>query len=222
MKSLLKNLHIFLFIYFVYQGWLKFNEIEEKKNQIQSQVPIIRAKIGKLKRQKKEINDYILSIAEAKKRIELVAEEVEKIQKKLPSTISDAQNLEFIKQVAEGLNIKNIYLSPRDEKNEGFYIIKKYEFKASGTYLQLLIFLEKLGEAEQLLNVGEVKIEESTNPQKGRFQVINFTAMVESFRYNVNYKEDRGIEAIEEKFSKPTAPKKRPRRPRNNQGGGDE
>ncbi|EQC47004.1 pilus assembly protein, PilO [Bacteriovorax sp. BSW11_IV] len=221
MKALIKNLHIFLFAYFAYQGWLKYNEIVERKVQIQEKEPVIRARIGKLKRQKKEINDFLLSIAEAKKRIELVATEVEKIQKKLPTAISDAQNLEFIKKVAEGLNIKNIYLSPRDEKNEGFYITKKYEFKASGTFLQFLIFLEKIGDAEQLLNIGEVKIEKSTNPQKGRFQVVNYTAMVESFRYNENYKEDRGIEAIEQKFSKPTAPKN-PRRRGRGKGADDE
>ncbi|MDD0854600.1 type 4a pilus biogenesis protein PilO [Halobacteriovorax sp. GB3] len=200
MKLLIKNLHVFLLLYLGFGAYEKYIAIEERKVNSTSEIPTIEQRIKKSQKKKTDIENYMKEIEDAKKRIELVAIEVEKIQKKLPSSISDASNLEFIKTIAETLNVKNIYLSPRSGENHGFYNTKIYEFKGSGTFLQFLIFLEKISEAEQLLNVSEITISKGTSPRRGRFQEVNFEAKVEAYQYNDNHKEDRGIDKIESEF----------------------
>jgi len=194
-----------------YGGWEAFTLYETFQTDLiglESQIPIITRKIKKGQKEKKQIRAYLRDIEEAKSNIELVAKEVESLQKKLPDSIKDTENLGLIKQIAEGLNIKNIFLSPGIEENKGFYFTKRYEFTATGTYLQFLIFFEKVGASERLLNIKTIDIKKSQSRQRGRFQLVNAKVIVEAYRYNPDHREDRGINKIETNFKNKPAPKK--------------
>ena len=200
MKSLISKIHYFIFIYLafgVYTHWLENNEKVESEL---AQVPVIKNKIRKAKKEKKQLNSYLKDVEAAKGRIELVAKEIENLQKKLPNTIDDTKNLSNLKNIAELINIKNIYLTPLEEIDKGFYMAKRYNFKASGTYLQFLLLMEKIGAESTILNVKRLYLENVQKKQRGRFQIINGDVIIETYRYNENYKEDRGIQAIENEF----------------------
>lgn len=201
MMGIIQKIHIFILLWGVWEGYLLWDTFTTKKQEIANQIPVINQRIAKAEREKKQIKEYLRDIEEAKNNIELVAKEVESLQKKLPETIKDAENLGLIKSIAEGLNIKNIYLSPGIEENKGFYFAKRYELSASGTYLQMLIFFEKIGVSERLLNIKNVEIKKSEEKQRGRFQLINAKISIEAYRYNPNHKEDRGIQEIEKNFT---------------------
>lgn len=187
-------------------------EFEEQKVLKQDRIPALENKIRKSKKQKKQLAQYFKDIEKAKERIEKVAEEVEALQKKLPNNISDTQNLELIKGVAEGLNIKNVFLTPGNEENKGFYLTKRYEFNGTGTYLQFLVFFEKIAENDRLLNITSLTMSKTKKKQRGRFQLINCAANIIAYRYNPDHKEDRGIEAIEQEYNKPGAGRARPKK----------
>ncbi|WP_127715231.1 type 4a pilus biogenesis protein PilO [Halobacteriovorax sp. HLS] len=207
MKLLISKIHYFIFIYIafgVYTHWLENNEKIESEL---AQVPVIQNKIRKAKKEKKQLNSYLKDVEAAKGRIELVAKEIENLQKKLPNTIDDTKNLSNIKNIAEQINIKNIYLTPLDEIDKGFYMAKRYNFKASGTYLQFLLLMEKIGAESTILNVKRLFLENVQKKQRGRFQIINGDVIIETYRYNENYKEDRGIQAIENEFKNKTKKK---------------
>ncbi len=208
MMGIIQKIHIFIILWGVWEGYLVWENFTAKKQEIANQIPVINQRIAKAEREKKQIKEYLRDIEEAKNNIELVAKEVESLQKKLPETIKDAENLGLIKSIAEGLNIKNIYLSPGIEENKGFYFTKRYELSASGTYLQMLIFFEKIGVSERLLNIKNVEIKKSEEKQRGRFQLINATITIEAYRYNPNHKEDRGIKEIEKNFTGAKAKKR--------------
>ncbi len=214
MQAILGKIHWFIILYVVAMTYMSYTEHEEKVRRIDASIPAIKNKIKKNKKKLKQLNGYFKDIAEAKERIELVASEIEKLQKKLPSTFSDTENLGTIKKIAEGLNIKNIYLTPLAEEKKGFYYAKKYEFKATGTFLQFLIFFEKISENERLLNINEIRLFKTDNKQRGRFQLINSTALIEAYRYNDSYKEERGIEKLQKEFDKKAKAPRRPRRKR--------
>ncbi len=163
-------------------------------------IPSIQIQIKKKQKEKEDLKTYYADIQEAKGRIEKVAQEIEKLQKQLPSNISDTDNLDLISNVASNLNIKIPFLTPGEEEEKGFYLTKKYTFKGRGTFLQFLIFLEKLGASERILNVSSLKLSKVLEKQKGRFQLIDGEVVIEAYRYNNAYKEDRGIDEIEKKF----------------------
>lgn len=200
MMNMIQKFYLVILFWGAWQGYVIWEEYDANIEEVLSRIPIINRKINKTKREKKQIKEYLRDIKEAKKNIELVAEEVENLQKKLPEEINDAENLGLIKQIAVSLNIKNIYLSPGVEENKGFYFSKRYELSASGTYLQILIFLEKIGLSERLLNIKSLQVTRSQEKQRGRFQIINAKVIIEAYRYNPNHREDRGIGRIEKEF----------------------
>lgn len=198
MVKLFKNLHLILFLY---TGFVLFTKWEEHQiiiEQLDTQIPVLEGNIRDAKREKRDLENYVKDIDEARNRIELVALEVEKTQQQLPSEISDAQNFSIIREAAESLNIREVSITPSEEVLRGFYYAKTYNITAKGTFLQFLIFFEKIGESTRLLNIRNLTIIRSQQQQRGRFQLLDFGAAVEAYRYNQDYKEDRGVEDIKE------------------------
>ncbi len=214
MVTIISKIWILIIAYGAFEAWTTYQTHEEEMTSLEASIPQIQSQINRAKKEKKQIKSYLRDIEEAKKNIELVALEVEKLQKKLPETIKDAENLSLIKKIAEGLNIKKIFLSPGIEENKGFYLTKRYEFTATGTFLQFLIFFEKIGGSERLLNIREVELRRSTDKQRGRFQLTNARVVVEAYRYNPDHKEDRGISDIESKFKDGKGPKGKVKKPK--------
>ncbi len=203
MEKIFKNIHILLFLYTGFVLFTKWEEHQILVEQLDFQIPALEGNIRDANREKRELENYIKDIDEARNRIELVALEVEKTQQQLPSEISDAQNFSIIREAAESLNIRGVSIIPSEEVSRGFYFAKTYNITAKGTFLQFLIFFEKIGESTRLLNIRNLTINRSQDQQRGRFQLLDFTAAVEAYRYNQEYKEDRGIEEIKESVAPP-------------------
>ena len=208
MMAIVNKIWLILVGFAGYSIFLAYEEHETKKADMESRLPIIKNQYKKKVKEKKQIASYLKDIEEAKKKIDLVAQEVEKITRKLPDEINDAQNLALIKSYSDDLNIKNVFLSPLNEENRGFYFSKSYEFTGAGTFLQFLILLEKLSTSEVLLNVKNVEFNRSKQKQRGRFQIINAKVIVESYRYNPAFKEDRGVNVPQNPKKAPSKPKK--------------
>jgi len=199
----------------LYAGFVIFQEYEKEQKELTAlneRVPVLQRQIKKAERELANLRRYFKDIEEAKERIEKVASGVEKLQKRLPAKISDTENLGLVRRIAESLNIKNVLLSPGEEKVHGFYVSKDYKLKGNGTFLQYLIFLEKIGEQERILNIKTVNFDRSRTKQKGRFQLLDAEITLEAFRFNERFKENRGIKEIEESFKR--KPQKRARKPR--------
>lgn len=161
--------------------------VEEKMTTLsglKEEVPMIQAAMGIKRKKLQEISSYKKEIDQAKERVSLAQKEVEKLQRQLPNEISNTENLQLISEIAKGLNIKNVYLTPSVEVNKGAYFTKIYELKGEGTFLQFLIFMEKIADNERLLNVDKLKLSQQTVQQKGRFQIINADIYIEAYRYN--------------------------------------
>ena len=164
-------------------------------------IPSIKANIKKQEKKIASLEGYFSDISTAKERIERVAGEVEKIQRKFPLEIDDSFYIKSIKEFAISLNMKKTELSSGGEVDKGFFFVKRFEFSARGTYLQFLIFLEKIENFEKLLNISNVSFNEIPEKQKGRFQLIEGKISIEAYRYDQSHKEDRGIDGIEKDFA---------------------
>lgn len=200
MDKLLKNLHWFIIAYAAFEFYRLYDESNEKFINLESQVEVQRNALVKNKRTKKEIANYYTNIKNEKEKIESVAREIEKMQQLLPSEISDTENINLLRNMAEDVNIKEISIAPDQEADRGFYIARRYRLKSKATFLQFLIMLEKIGENKRILNVGEATFKRLDEPQRGKFQVISGEFVLEAYRYNPKFKEDRGIDEIEKQF----------------------
>lgn len=214
MEKLLKNLHWLIIAYAAFELYTLYSEASEKLIDIESQQEVRRAELSKNKKIKREITNYYKNIEEEKIKIERVAREIEKMQQLLPSEISDSDNVNLLRKMAEDVNIKEISIAPEIELDRGFYLARRYRIKAKATFLQFLIMFEKIAENKRILNVGESSFKKSEQPQRSKFQVIDGELIIEAYRYNANFKEDRGIDELEQQFKdeqQAGAPKKTPK-----------
>jgi Tfp pilus assembly protein PilO len=199
LEKLMKYLPIIIILYSGYDLYTLHLEHEELLDSKQQTVPAIENRIRRLKKERKEVDSYMADIESAKKRIELVAQEVESLQRKLPSNISDPENLAMFQGFTDNLNIRDVSVVPGPEENLGFYFKKRYDLKGQGTFLQFLILMEKISENERLLNIRSVKMYKDNDTKvRGRFQLIKGEMTIEAYRYNPDHKENRAIQKAPE------------------------
>ncbi|MCP4913874.1 MAG: type 4a pilus biogenesis protein PilO [Oligoflexia bacterium] len=213
MAKLISNIHWIIIFYTLFQCYTVFEEQDDKLNSLKESLPLLQQQLSKQRKEHRQIKSYFKDIEEAKKNIEIVAKEVEKIQRNLPSQVDDTVNLSLFRSVSEKLNMKSVDLQPSLEDNRGFYFAKEYILKAQATYLQFIRFMEDVGNSEKLINITEVDFNKLDKKQRGRFQLIDGTVKIESYRYNPQHKENRGFEDIEKEFkNKKAKPKRRKRK----------
>lgn len=187
------KLHILIILYSALQLFTKWDENQQRVTNFEMTIPGLQGRITKQGRELEQLKTYNNDLEEARSRIELVAQEVERTQRQLPAEISDLENLSILRKTAEGLNIRDVNVTPLQEELRSFYYVKKYKLKAHGTFLQFMIFFEKIAENERLLNINELKLTRRDGGERGRFQVIDAEVTIEAYRYNPDFKEDRGI-----------------------------
>ena len=202
MDALLKNIHWLIILYAGFNLFTLYEDSEQRKESAIQVLESIRVKRNKIKRKLSEINKFKANLEASKERVNEVVKQIEKIQKQLPSEVNDTLVQQQLGGYSNSLKIKDPKALPSKEVERGFYYEKEYQYKAQGTFLQFLVFFEKLTKSERILNVKKMNLTHINEDQsyRGRFQVLNLDATIESFRYNSNYKENNGLSEIETKY----------------------
>ncbi len=201
-SKIVSKLHILIMLgtgFGLYNAHMDFQaNIKVKEDEI----PVIKNKIKRKQRDLKDVEKYKQNIKEAKDQIQLVAKQIEKIQQQLPSSGSDIEIFEILKSLSKDLNIQGVNVSSSgSEVAKDFYFVKSYQFQGTGTFLQFLIFIEKIKSLNRILNIQTFNFSKSTDiKQRGRFELIRGEILIDAYRYNEGYKEETGIESIEREF----------------------
>lgn len=193
MNSFISNLHLFLLVYGLYGGWVMYDEHSVQLEEILSRGPTIEAEITANQKKVKEIQEFVKKADEYKVRVEEVARNIEAVQKQLPAETNDTQILTYLQGEINSLNLKDASFTPGKEEKSTYFISKDYSLKAQGTFLQFLIFFERIGNADRIYNIKSLKLTSGSEPQKGRFQMISGEGMIQAFRFNPEFKVDRGF-----------------------------
>jgi len=192
-NKIIANLHYFILIYGMYQAYVLWDEHNVQVTEIEERTAQMESEIALNTRKLSEIQDFIKKTDEYKARVEGVAKNIEAIQKQLPAETNDSQILTFFNQEMSTLNIKDAQLNPGKEDIQPYYISKDYNLKAKGTFLQFLVFFERIGNANRIYNVKSLKLVVSDDNRKGRFQMVSGESVIQAFRYNPDFKVDRGF-----------------------------
>lgn len=193
-NSFISNLHWLLLLYGLYGGWTFYDEHVIQMEEITNRGAGLDQEIVNAQKKVREIQEFVKKTEEYKVRVEEVAKNIESVQKQLPAETNDSQILSFFQQEINSLNLKDASLSPGSEESSVYFIGKDYTLKAKGTFLQFLIFFERIGSADRIYNIKSLKLSSSNDIQKGRFQVIDGEAIVQAYRFNPEFRVDRGFE----------------------------
>lgn len=205
-SNILSKLHILILLYGAWSFYSVYSDYENQVEEINVQKPAIEAEIKKAEQKLSQIDEFRKNVDQTKLKVNEVFGNIEKVQRQLPSEINDIEILDFLSKEGRTLNIPELEPNPKEEQPMGFYISKQYSIKGRATFLQFVVFLERINGAERLFNIKNFKISAPVEAQKGRFQVVNFEATIDTFKFNSSHKESSGVEEIESEFSK-KAPK---------------
>ncbi|MBY0516186.1 MAG: type 4a pilus biogenesis protein PilO [Bacteriovoracaceae bacterium] len=200
LSKFLAKLHVILFAYAAYGFYEVYSEHETLLEEINAQIPAVQTDIATAQKKLSQIDEFRKNVDQTKLRVTEVFNSIEKVQKQLPAEINDIEILDFISKEGRGLNMPEIEPNPLREQPMGFYISKPYQIRARGTFLQFVIFLERINSADRLFNVQNLTIRSDTQPQKGRFQVVSMDTTIDTFKFNSSHKESSGLEEIETQF----------------------
>lgn len=193
-NKFISNVHFFIVAYGLYAAWIVYDEHMIRMEELKSQFPSVELEIANNNKKIKEVQEFVKKAEESKVRVEEVAKNIEMAQKQLPSEINDNVILQFFNQEMGTLNIKDPAIIPGKEVTSTYYISKDYTVKAKGTFLQFLIFFERIGTATRIYNVKSLKLINADINQRGRFNMITSDGVIEAFRFNPDFKVDRGFE----------------------------
>lgn len=192
-NKFIANLHVFIFLYGCWTTYELWEVHSARMTEVENEIPGVEEEIQKLKVKVKEISDFIKKADEYKVRVEEVAKNIEAVQKQLPAETNDSQILSSFQSEMKVLNIKDTTMEPRQEEPSTYFISKDYSVKANGTFLQFLIFFERIGNATRIYNVKSLKLTASSASRKGRFQIVNAEATIQAYRFNPNFRVERGF-----------------------------
>lgn len=208
MGKIFANIHWLIISWAVYNIANLYIDSQSKLDGFSTVQESNRLALQKVKKKKQEIKLFYKDIDEVRSKIERVAQEIEKTQQLLPTEESDNENMILLKKIAEDVNIKETKITPDGDDDRGFYIARRFKVKAKATYLQFVIIFEKIAENKRILNVLDLTFKKLDQPQRSKFQVLDGEFTIESYRFNPNFKEDRGIEKIEQDFKNGAIPPK--------------
>lgn len=194
LNPLVANIHVFLLIYILFGVYEAYEEHTRVVEELDAEVPGLQQQIASSEQKVKEITDFIKKADEYKVRVEEVAKTIESVQRQLPQETNDSQIISFFQDEMKALNIKEPSIMPGGENSSTYFISRDYKISATGTFLQFLIFFERVGNASRIYNLQNLTLTAVNERKRGRFQVLKGEAQIQAYRYNPEFKVDRGFE----------------------------
>lgn len=190
-NKLIENAHVLLLLYGLYGTWVAYDEHSLQMEELINREASAQAEIGPLEQKVAAIQDFAKKTEEYKARVEEVAKNIEAVQRQLPAETNDSTILSYFQKEIASLNLKDADFKPGAEGVSTYYISKDYSLKAKGTFLQFLIFFERIAGADRIYNIKNLKLTNDNAAQRGRFQMISGEGTIQAFRFNPNFKVDR-------------------------------
>jgi len=171
----------------LYDEWSLKNEIIEIET---AKIPQLQSENESIEKAIKKINEVKDNVKDFRSKVEKSKQDLEKVGRLIPPIGNRTAILDELSRVARELNIKNISFKPKYEKNNhgGLYITNGIEFEGRGTYLQFLVFFEKMKKPDRIFNVSSVEVTSSSIINKSKHVIVDFKTIIETFHYNKDYK----------------------------------
>ena len=183
-KLLIKYFHFAILVYGAYTIWNDYEDHNKAMQDKDGQISVVKTRLTKLKKRVKLLDGFLDDLNESKRQLNDTLAEFEQMQQQLPEEIRDTDVLDLFSREADFMNIKDVFLQPKAEKIRDFYVAKEYEIKATGTYLQFLVYFERLEKKPRLIDVVQLTLMSSkSSKNKGRFQLVDVNAKMEVFKY---------------------------------------
>lgn len=191
MDILVKNFHLLILFYALFGAFEYYEAQEAKLTEAQSFKDSSEAKLLRSKRELSKVKQYREDLEASEKRVTEVVSKLEELTRQLPPNINDTEISTILEKYSSKLKMIDLGFSPGKEEAREFYFAKDYFVDVKGTYLQFLIFYEKLENLARngrILNVKYLRMKKSeTGDKRSRFQILDLTTTFEAYRSNSKF-----------------------------------
>src|SRR5690606_38856826 len=156
-NKLIENAHVLLLLYGLYGTWVSYDEHSLQMEELTNREVSAEAEIGPLEQKVAATQDFAKKTEEYKARVEEVEKNIETVQRLLPAETNDSAILSYFHQEIGALNLNDADFKPGEEATSTYFISTDYRLKAKGTFLQFLIFLERIAGADRIYNIKNLK-----------------------------------------------------------------
>ncbi|MBF0311792.1 MAG: type 4a pilus biogenesis protein PilO [Oligoflexia bacterium] len=183
-NALIKLIPFLMAAFFLNNAYESVNKVDAETNQLSQEITGLEDNLHSIKTKNKKAMEFEKNLEMSKIRVKEVTDQIENVQKQLPNTIIDSEIVGYFLKVTESLSVKKMNITPLAEEARDFYFAKQYSLEGEGTFHQILVFFERMGSQERLLNTRSIQVTNSEQKNKGRFKILGLKASVEAFRYN--------------------------------------
>lgn len=188
MEKLLKLLPVLALLYAANNCYTMYENYEMQITNLNTEIESQNIQRQENIKTKADIEEYKRNIEIEKTKIARVEKEIEKIQQLFPSEISDNDNITLVRKYAEDVRVSQVTrVAPLGDEDKGFYIARPYHFAMKATYLQFIVFLEKLSDSDRIINIRNVDLKVNNESQKGKYQLIDGEITLETYKFNPNF-----------------------------------
>ncbi len=187
MKALFKFLPFIILIFGLWEFYGFYNEKSKRMEELDSEIIEINNNNNSIQEDIKKIKSVSKgSVDELQKKVLEAKGNLDKVSKLIPPISDKTVILEELSSVARDLNIRDISFKPKYEKenHDGLYITNGIEFKGKGTFLQFLVFFEKIKKLDRIFNIDSLKVQNKTLKKSGKHVLVDFKAVIETFHYS--------------------------------------
>ncbi len=188
-EKLIPNLHWFIVAIALLYTYSGYQDYDVQMIQLEGNLGTAQAQLNAAKQEAEKIDLFREDLEVQKKKVADLESQIKELQKKLPSQVVSSDVVDFLNKKAIEIKLKEVFFDEGKEDLRGFYYAKQFSLKSEGTFLQFIYFFNRLFNAERLYNVSSLEISTEPQKKKGRFQIVEVKAIIETYRYNEEYEE---------------------------------
>ena len=172
----------FLFYYIGY-GYYSFMGAEDSPlTSKKKQVVAAKEENGRIKEKIKKANEFSKSLEAKKSEIQGLVQELNGMKATLSESFDVPEFMKMIITEAKKTGLVVLALKPTSQGKKEYYSESAFELSFKGAYVQLLVFLDRLAQAQKVIRTDHLVIKPKGSPY-ARYVELEGTVQIKGFSY---------------------------------------
>ena len=188
MKELLQKIPfgILLTLYIAYLGydyyWFTTNS-DSPLTQKLAQIETIKKENLRLQAEVKKANEFYENLNNQKGQLRNFAARLDEMKATLSEDLDVPSFVKMVITEAKKVGVTVLSLRPTKTASEEFFAENAFELKFKAVYVQLIVFLERLGNIQKIVRVDNFSLHPVTNTNNSRYVELEGVIEIKAYRY---------------------------------------
>ncbi len=165
-----------------WNGW-QFQQAEESPLiQMKHQVESKKDETAKLTEKVKQLTLFKATLDQKRAEVQNLAIELDGMKSSLSETVDVPGFMKTIVTEAKRVGLNVVGLKPASEVNKEYYVEHSFEFKFKGVYVQLMVFMDRLSQIQNIIRVDDFQIKPIAS-SLSKYVDLDGTVIIKTYHY---------------------------------------